>query len=107
MLAWSRTGVAVMALGFVVARFGLVRLENKAEPADDLLAQLDVPGPAHPVTESQLEGIGLVGGEYPLHFLGQILVVDRHVDLVVADRAQAVKVGGSNCGNPAVRRTGL
>jgi putative membrane protein len=24
MLAWSRTGVAVMALGFVVARFGLV-----------------------------------------------------------------------------------
>jgi putative membrane protein len=27
MLAWSRTGVAVMALGFVVARFGLVLRE--------------------------------------------------------------------------------
>jgi uncharacterized membrane protein YidH (DUF202 family) len=28
MLDWSRTGVAVMALGFVVARFGLVLLDG-------------------------------------------------------------------------------
>ncbi|MGH2515824.1 MAG: YidH family protein [Ktedonobacterales bacterium] len=32
MLAWARTGIAVMALGFVVARFGLLLRELR--PAD-------------------------------------------------------------------------
>jgi putative membrane protein len=36
LLAWVRTGVTIIGLGFVVARFGLfLRLVNPAQPYDD------------------------------------------------------------------------
>ncbi len=68
MLAWARTGIAVMALGFVVARFGLVLRELHLLPA-------------HHITQgfSTAFGVALVA-------IGGLLVLLAAVDYLRAGR---------------------
>ena len=53
LLAWIRTGLTIIALGFVVARFGLFMelLHSAARPGTP---------PAHPSWQSSVLGVGLV-----------------------------------------------
>jgi putative membrane protein len=69
MLAWARTGIAVMALGFVVARFGL------------LLRELQVTVPRH-----LPEGVSTVFGT-ALVVIGGILVLLAGVDYLRTGQA--------------------
>src|SRR5699024_9932346 len=50
----------------------------------------------------QLACVGQVVLENRLHVLGHTLVEDLHVDLVVADQAQTVHVGGTDGAPPTV-----
>src|SRR6185312_13592283 len=69
MLAWARTGIAVMALGFVVARFGL------------LLRQLPLTLPRH-----LPEGVSTVFGT-SLVVIGGILILLAGVDYLRTGQA--------------------
>lgn len=69
MLAWARTGIAVMALGFVVARFGLlVREINPALP--------------RPLPEHTSTGVGTT-----LVVIGGLLVIFATFEYLHAGRA--------------------
>src|SRR5579883_1769697 len=87
------------ALSFCLLAGRLWRVGESCQEAQwgqEPLAEAHIPGPLLPVFEAQLEGIGLIVLEKDLHLTGQVAVVDLHVDLVVADRAEAVEVGGAD-----------
>jgi putative membrane protein len=69
LLAWLRTGLGLMGVGFAVARFGLFLREMQA-------SQLHAP--AHATGLSLWSGVGLVA----LGMLANVTAVVRHVQLV-------------------------
>jgi putative membrane protein len=82
LLAWIRTGLAMMGFGFVVARFGLFLREFQA------LRPNDVP---QPVYGSQWFGIGLV----LMGVLVNIIAPVQHIRLVRQLRRGAWQPGPS------------
>jgi putative membrane protein len=75
MLAWLRTGIAVMAFGFVVARFGLFLRLLRAQGG------ADVGHGVSPYLGAALVGLGIVataGGALQYrHFVGTLRTQDR------------------------------
>ena len=69
LLAWLRTGLGLMGVGFAVARFGLFLREMQASQTH---------APAHATGLSLWSGVGLVA----LGMLANITAVVRHVQLV-------------------------
>jgi putative membrane protein len=85
LLAWLRTGLALMGVGFAVARFGLFLREMQAHPGQPA---------AHGTGLSLWSGVGLV----VLGVLVEISAVVRHIRLVrqlSSGTWQAGKVSGS------------
>jgi putative membrane protein len=69
LLAWLRTGLGLMGVGFAVARFGLFLREMQAGMSH---------APAHATGLSLWSGVGLVA----LGMLANLTAVVRHVQLV-------------------------
>jgi putative membrane protein len=69
LLAWLRTGLGLMGVGFAVARFGLFLREMQASQSH---------APAHATGLSLWSGVGLVA----LGMVANVTAVVRHVQLV-------------------------